>query len=240
MTNILIFGASRGLGAAFSSGLPTRGDTVWLVSRNQPENLERNDGVERVWIKADLSSPKEASRTISEALSKQRLDVLIYNAGIWEEQAFKSDYSFEAVGIEESEDIIAVNLTSAIICIQKLLSNLKQSDNAKIILIGSTSGLENSSSQEVAYAASKFGLRGLGHALRENLRKYSITVTCINPGEVAAEIAYEEGVERAIEAYAGTRIPVRDLIMILKCLMGLSKVSCVKEINIPAITDLNA
>jgi short-subunit dehydrogenase len=79
MTNILIFGASRGLGATFSSGLPTRSDTVWLVSRSQPENLERNDGVERVWIKADLSSPKDASWTISEALSEQRLDVLIYN-----------------------------------------------------------------------------------------------------------------------------------------------------------------
>ena len=240
MTNILIFGASRGLGAAFSSGLPTRGDSVWLVSRSQPENFETNDGVERVWIKADLSSSQEASRTISEALSKQRLDVLIYNAGIWEKQAFTKEYSFEAVGIKESEDIIAVNLTSAIICIQKLLSNLKQSDNAKIILIGSTSGLENSGSQEVAYAASKFGLRGFGHALRENLRKDSITVTCINPGEVAAEIAYEEGVEKAIETYAGTRIPVNDLISIVKCLIGLSKVSCVKEINIPAITDLNA
>nr|ART40724.1 L317 [uncultured bacterium] len=210
------------------------------MSRSQPENLQRNDGVERVWIKADLSSPKEASRTISEALSKKRLDVLIYNAGIWEEHAFTSDYSFEAVGIEESENIIAVNLTSAIICIQKLLSNLKQSDNAKIILIGSTSALENSGSQEVAYAASKFGLRGFGQALRENLRKDSISVTCINPGEVAADISYEKGVERAIEAYAGTRIPVQDLILIVKCLMGLSKVSCVKEINIPAITDLNA
>lgn len=240
MRNILIFGASRGLGAAFSSSLPTRGDTVWLVSRTQPANLKRKDGVERVWIKADLSSPNDASRTISEALAGKRLDVLIYNAGIWEEAAFTSDYSFEEVSTEESADIIAVNLTSAIICIQKLLSNLKQSDNAKIILIGSTSRLENSGSLEVAYAASKFGLRGLGQALRENLRKHGITVTCINPGELAAEIAYEDGVERAIEAYAGTRIPVQDLISIVKCLMGLSKVSCVKEIDIPAITDLNA
>ena len=240
MTNILIFGASRGLGAAFSSGLPTRGDTVWLVSRSQPENLGRNDGVERVWIKADLSSPKDASRTISDALSGQKLDVLIYNAGIWEEKAFTSDYSFEEVSIRELEDIIAVNLTSAMVCIQKLLSNLKQSDNGKIILIGSTSGLENSGSQEVAYAASKFGLRGLAHALRENLREHSITVTCINPGEVAAELAFEDGVEKAIETYSGTRIPVQDLILIMKCLMGLSKVSCVKEIDIPALTDLNA
>ena len=108
--------------------------------------------------------------------------------------------SLEPLPIEESEDIITVNLTSAIICIQKLLTNLKQSDNAKIILIGSTSGLENSGSQAVAYAASKFGLRGLGHALRENLRKDSITVTCINPGEVERRESVKSPVQRRLRA----------------------------------------
>jgi short-subunit dehydrogenase len=240
MANILIFGASRGLGAAFNSGLPESGDTVWLVSRTRPDRLERDEQVERVWIKADLTSAREASRTVAAALADQRVDVLIYNAGIWEEKAFESDYDFAEVPTEEIENIISVNLTSAIVCIQKLLPNLKQSDNAKVILIGSTSGIDNAGSGEVVYTASKFGLRGLGHALREHLRPQGITVTCINPGEVAAAIAYEEGAERAIQEYQGTRIPVQDLVLIVKCLMGLSRVACVKEIDVPAITDVNA
>lgn len=227
MTNIIIFGASRGLGAAFSLGVPQRGDTVWLVSRSRP--ADHTDGVERVWIQADLTAPVEAAPTIADALSDSPLDVLIYNAGIWETDAFDRSYNVETVDERETLDIIAVNLTSAILCIQKLLPNLRQSQNGKVILIGSTSGLENTRSPEVAYSASKFGLRGFAHALRENLRLDRISVTCINPGDIADAAA----------AYNATRIPVQDLIAVVKCIMSLSNATCIKEIDIPAMTDTN-
>ncbi|MBI1880133.1 MAG: SDR family oxidoreductase [Chloroflexi bacterium] len=239
MTNILILGASHGLGAAFSIGVPEKNDKVWLVSRGQPASLSRNDNVIRSWIEADLSST-DVGQIISMALSGETLDVLIYNAGIWERHAFENDYDFEGVEEIETRNIITVNLTAAIICIQKLIANLKKAGNAKIILIGSTSGLDNTGSPEVAYTASKFGLRGLAQALRQNLRKDGIAVTCINPGEIAAEIPYEQGVETAISTYQGTRIPVQDLVTVVKCVINLSRVACIKEINMPAITDLNA
>lgn len=237
MTNILIVGASRGLGAAFSAGVPAAGDKVWLVSRSRPD-LNQTDGVDRAWIEADLTNT-DASAKMEQALAGARLDVLIYNAGIWESRAFQSDYDFEQVSADETRNIISVNLTAAIHCIQHVLPNLRLSPNAKIILIGSTSGLENADSPEVAYTASKFGLRGLAHALRENLRKDGIAVTCINPGELAAEIPYERGVQAAIAAYQGTRIPVHDIVALVRCVIGLSKVACVKEIDVPSMTDRN-
>src|ERR1044071_3487327 len=100
MTNILIFGASRGLGSVLSAGIVTAGDNVWLVSRSRPETLGRNDGVKRVWIQADLASPSAAALTISQTLTDSCIDVLIYNAGIWEEHAFDSRYNFEEVSDE--------------------------------------------------------------------------------------------------------------------------------------------
>ena len=238
MGNLLIFGASRGLGAALSAGVPTPRDSVWLVSRTRPD-LERRDGVIRYWIEADLAS-KDVNRAVAHALSGHPLDVLIYNAGIWEQHAFTPAYDFEQVSEAETQQIISVNLLSAITCVQSLLPNLRQSAHGKIILIGSTSGLDNSGTREVAYAASKYGLRGLAHALRENVREEGIAVTCINPGEVAAEIPYERGAEEAIAAYDGTRIPVHDLVAIVRCLIGLSRAACVKEIDVPAMTDRNA
>jgi short-subunit dehydrogenase len=240
VANLIIFGASRGLGSAFSAGLPARGDIAWLVSRGRPETLDRDDGVTRRWVQADLSAPKEAAKTIGEALAGRPLDVLVYNAGIWEERAFESDYRFEEVPDDEHIRIITVNLTSAILCIQKLLPNLRQADNAKIILIGSTSGLENIGAPEVAYGASKFGLRGIAHALREGLRTEGMAVTVLNPGTIAATLAYDDGPEAALARYDGMQIPVHDLVAIVKCLMGLSKASCVKEIDIPAMADLTA
>jgi short-subunit dehydrogenase len=234
VSNILIFGGSRGLGAALSSEVPVRGDAVWLVSRGRPD-LDDRDGVRRAWIEADLSAPGVGT-TIARAVGDTPLDIVVYNAGIWEHNAFRDSYEFTEVDDAETERIIAVNLTSAITCIRALLSNLRKSTGAKLIFIGSTSGLDNSSGREVAYAASKFGLRGATHALRENLRADGIAVTCLNPGNIGT-ITVERGVVSARPHESREMIPPQDLIAIVKCIIGLSNASCVKEIDVMAMTD---
>lgn len=234
MRNILITGASRGLGAALSLGVPESEDTVWLVSRSQPPQVV--DGITRHWIQADLAT-RDGITPIQQALGDQRLDTLIYNAGIWETHAFTDHYDFEAVPVEENERILQVNLLSALTCVQKLLPNLRQSDNAKIILIGSTSGLDHSDDRGVAYAASKFGLRGVAHALRENLREDRIGVTCLNPGTIATEIPYEHGIEAVLNSSRGNALPMQDIVAVVRCVMSLSWAACIKEINLPAMGD---
>jgi short-subunit dehydrogenase len=237
--NFVVLGASRGLGDAFVKGLPEKGDCVWMISRSVPESLSLDDGVNRTWIEADLSL-SDASNRIAEALNDETIDVLIYNAGIWETDGWQGHYDFEKDDPEEIANIIHVNTTSAILCTQKLLPNLKKSEKAKVFLIGSTDGIENNGSKQVTYVASKFGIRGVASALRENLRKYEIGVTCINPGNIAATIPYEEGAEKAITLYKGTSIPVQDIVSLVKTIAHLSKASCVKEINMPAMMDMNA
>ncbi|MFC4305420.1 SDR family NAD(P)-dependent oxidoreductase [Cohnella boryungensis] len=239
MKNYIIFGASKGLGDAFVKGLPEQGDQVWIVSRSKPASLAREDGVKRTWIAADLAQP-DASRRIANALQEEKIDVLVYNVGIWEKEGFESHYDFEKDEPTDIANIIHVNITSTIICIQVLLPNLRRSEAGKLILIGSTAGLDHTNNAQVSFVASKFGLRGIANALREHVRQDGIAVTCINPGELAAEIPYDEGPERAIAEYDGTRIPVQDIVSIVKCIVSLSRVACVKEIHIPAITDVNA
>jgi short-subunit dehydrogenase len=237
--NFVVLGASRGLGDAFVKGLPEKGDRVWVVSRSVPESLSLDDGVNRIWIEADLSL-SDSSIRIAETLNDETIDVLIYNAGIWETEGWQSHYDFEKDDPEEIANIIHVNTTSAIFCTQKLLPNLKKSEKAKVFLIGSTDGIENNGSKQVSYVASKFGIRGIASALRENLRKYEIGVTCINPGNIAATIPFEEGAEKAITLYKGTSIPVQDIVSLVKTIAHLSKASCEKEINMPAMMDMNA
>lgn len=238
MKNFVIYGGSKGLGDAFVKGLPEHGDNVWVVSRSRPESLSIQDGVRRQWIHADLAEPK-ASETVATAVNDEVVDVLIYNAGIWESRGFTEHYDFENDDIEEIMKIITVNLTAAIASIQKLLPNLKRSENAKIILIGSTAGLDNVGSSQVSYVSSKFGIRGVGSSIREHVRKYGIGVTVINPGEIA-ETPFEQGLEKAISQFHGKRIPVHDIVHIAKCVIGLSKVTCIKEISVPAMEDTNA
>ncbi|ODG97252.1 short-chain dehydrogenase [Nostoc sp. KVJ20] len=237
MANIVIFGASRGVGLGFSVGLPDAGDTVFLISRTRPASLDRGDQVSRVWIWADLSVPQTAAVKVAEAIGDRAVDFLFYNAGIWEENAFEPTYSFEQSTLEEMEQIIQVNLLAAILCTHRLLPNLKRSSNPRVVYMSSLSGLDNSGTPEVANTASKFGLRGVVHALRECLREHRIPVTSLNPGSIAAEIAYEAGAEAAIQTYDSRQIPMQDLVLLLRCLRQLSRVSCVKEIDIPAMSD---
>lgn len=238
MKNFIIFGASKGLGEAFVKGLPEKGDRVWVVSRTYPNSLKVEDGIEKYWIEADLGKP-DASHIIANTLNDVTIDVLIYNVGIWESKGFRDDYNFEQDDPAEIANIININVTSTITCIQKLLPNLKKSDNGKIFLIGSTAGLENNDFTQVSFTASKFGLRGIGNSIREHVKKYGIGVTCINPGEIATQIPLEDGIEKVLSTYGGTQIPLQDLISLVKCVMNLSKASCVKEINMPAMLDTN-
>jgi short-subunit dehydrogenase len=234
MSNLIIFGASRGLGAAFNLALPARGDQVWLVARSRPD-LDYDDGVTRHWIEADLGAADAAAKTTA-AVGTNPLDVAIYNAGIWEETAFSPAYRFDEVTDAETQNILTVNLTSAITCLKAILPNLRKSKAAKIILIGSTSGLDNIGQPEVAYTASKFGLRGVAHALREVVRQDGIAVTCLNPGNIGT-ITVRNGAISSRPHERRDMIPPQDLIELVKCVTRLSNSSCVKEIDVMAMTD---
>ncbi len=216
--NHLILGASRGLGDAFARDMPNRGDRAWLASRGTPY-LGDADGVMRKWCEVDLAQA-DAGVRVAQALGNARLDTVVYNAGIWETDAFSARYDFETSSDEESAQIIAVNLTGALVTLKRLLRNLKQSDNPKVILIGSINGLENNRMPEVAYSASKFGLRGVAHALREHWRQHRVGVTVINPGSIGPG-----------------HVTHRDLVALVRCVIMLSNGACVKEVDVPSMTD---
>ncbi|HRW09929.1 MAG TPA: SDR family NAD(P)-dependent oxidoreductase [Caldilineaceae bacterium] len=233
---IVIIGASRGLGDALAKGLPAVGDQVWLVARGEPRSLGRDDGVTRRWIQADLNEA-DAPSTIATALADTPVDLLLYNAGIWEPTAFSDDYDFVSEDPDVLLRVLHVNLTAAVLSIHQLLPNLMAADHARIILTGSTSGLENVRGREVAYGASKFGLRGAAHALREQLRPHGIGVTCINPGSMANEIDYDAGVDAVRKKYGDSAVPVGDVVALVRCIASLSPGACVKEVDLPALGD---
>ena len=224
--NLLITGASRGLGDALARGLPNAGDTAYLVSRNAPPSLALQDGIARHWLEADLSR-EDAAEAIHQGVTVNTIDVLIHNAGIWERGAFSSNYDFESVTDAQTREILRVNLESVIAITRALLPRLERSVNPKLILIGSVNGLSNAGMPEVAYNASKWGLRGVAHALREHLRQKRIGVTIINPGSIAAS---EDDSRLDL-------IPPSDLVMLMQCVVKLSNRSNIKEIDLPAMMD---
>ncbi|VVQ33881.1 SDR family NAD(P)-dependent oxidoreductase [Pseudomonas fluorescens] len=235
--NILVVGASKGLGRALIDGLGNAGDTLIGVSRTRPEDLivdaERNVR----WVEADLMFAAKAAHTIEQAVAKDGLDTLIYNLGIWETLAFDPAYALLDSPDEEVQAIVSCNITSTILLIKRLLPLLLKSAQPRIILTGSTSGLSQSGRPEVAFGASKFALRGIADTLREGYRHQRLAVTCLNLGYLNTEDPLSTPLDLAAQRGEGQLIPVHDVVQVVHMILSLSSASYVKELTLPAILD---
>ncbi|ENW94166.1 SDR family NAD(P)-dependent oxidoreductase [Acinetobacter dispersus] len=230
----LIYGVSKGLGKAIVQAVPKPTDTIYGVSRTQPKEMPKLN-----WIRADLSKSEQAVSDIKTTIGQQKIDVLIYNVGIWEQQAFSDNYNFEDVSAAEINQIINTNITTCILSIQSLIENLKLSNNAKIILIGSTWAVDNHNGKELVFSATKFALRGIAQSLREILREHLIGVSVLNLGYLASEYEIDKPTKDVLEQTEYSLIPLADVIQAIHFILSTSKASCVKEILMPAMLDTN-
>lgn len=235
--NILVYGVSRGLGAAIFKKLPTAQDTIYGVARSAPSFV--NEAKSNHWIKADLSMPENSLKNVLEHIGDKVIDLLIYNVGIWEEKAFSDEYDFESVSALEIQQMITTNITALILHIQGLLPNLRLSKNSKIILIGSTWALPNHKGKEVVFSASKFALKGVAESLREIVREDKIGVSVLNLGYLATEYDIDVPVEEVLKMSEYSLIPLQDVLSAITFIAGTSNASCVKEIIMPAMMDEN-
>lgn len=233
---ILIVGASKGLGRAFVEGLPGDEDTVVGISRNRPKELKVQSKATVDWISVDMSRPVPAANLIEEQ-APYELDVIIYNLGVWEEEAFSDRYRFLESSDEEIANLIDTNITSAILLLKRLTPRLLLSGRPQIILTGSTSGLPRSGRPEVAFGASKFALRGIADALRECFRKERLAVTCLQLGDLNTEDNLSVPVDEACRRGNGSLIPMHDVLDLTRALLRISGSAYVKEITIPPILD---
>ncbi len=234
--NIVIIGASRGLGHAMSVGLQQSNRHIYLVSRSEPQVIKQKTDDTYTWIQADIAS-HSFTQTLKDSLQTVAVDVLIYNAAVWEKNTFRGNYQITDDAEDDIRNIININLTGAILTVQALLPNLQQASSSKIILIGSTSGADNNRTKAVAYSASKFGLRGVNNALRENFRGTNINSTILNLGDLSTTIPFEDGKEAVVNAVGFSLIPMQEAIDILECIIKLSPAILVKEMDVPGSRD---
>ncbi len=221
---MLIVGGSRGIGLAVAQHYHTRIKNLVCVSRT-PSLFGQ-------WLEADIATVAGIDK-IGRTFENKTLDALLFLGGTWERAAFTSDYNFAASKDDEIDYVIAVNLIAPVKLTKKLLSPLRNSDNPKVIFIGSLSGLDNQASREVANSASKFGLRGAAQALQLELKDTGIGFTVINPGNVATPEVLEDIATQTFSPQVP--IPLKDLIAVIDCALALSPHSYLSEINIAQI-----
>lgn len=172
--NILVTGASKGIGKAIASELQSVGE-VFVTGRNENALVECNP---KGFCICDLS--KDINNLV-EFIEKNNIDVLINNAG---------EYLYgglETLMPTDIERIYQTNLIAPAYLISKVIPHMKGQRWGRIINIGSISGVMGEAYASI-YSSSKAGLIGLTKALALELAEYEITVNTINPGWVETEL----------------------------------------------------
>jgi len=198
MATVLITGANRGIGLELSRQLGARGDQVTALCRTaSPELLAL--GI-RSFEGVDVTN-REALQAVSRELGDTRIDILINNAGIFEEESFE-DLDFDRIRKQ-----FEVNALGALLVTQVMQPHLSQ--GSKIILITSRMGSigDNGSGGYYGYRMSKAALNMAGVNLAHDFRDQGVAVAILHPGFVATDMTGRNGIPTA-EAAKGliTRI----------------------------------
>lgn len=217
--NIVITGASSGLGKALAAQLSKEGVTLYLLSRT----IEATEfSFEAHKINCDVRDPKSIVAAFHriDALTEE-IDVLVNCAGV------RLVKGLEDTAQDEIEQLIATNLTGAIFSSQEAYKRMLQTKNGHIINISSTSGIK-ARPDETIYCASKWGLRGFTESLRLEAVSNRIRVTGIYPGGMQTNF-WKGNEPQNIEAYMKPSDIAEQIIQIIKSPISLSPSEVVIE-----------
>jgi len=170
----LVTGASRGIGLAVAEALHAAGAHVVRLARSlKPGSADR-----RTDVPCDLADPAAVDRAIARVLAERGVpDIVVNNAGI---------FFIKPVADTTAEDFtrtLAVNLTAPFLIARAVAPHLAQRGSGHVVTIGSISD-HVAFTGSTAYAASKYGLRGVHEVLRAELARTGVRTTLVSPGPV--------------------------------------------------------
>lgn len=181
MKNIIITGASDGLGASIAREL--KDENLILISRNEEKLKVLSTELNCKYYVCDL---KDYNRIESIVKEIGDVDILINNAGIWlagdlEENTF-----------EQISDCIDVNTKAPIYMTKAVLPIMRNKKSGLIINVCSQSSFDNDDFSTV-YNASKWAMRGFNRSIQRVLSKENIKVTGFYPGFMQTDLFKKAG-----------------------------------------------
>ncbi|MBL7741216.1 MAG: SDR family oxidoreductase [Chitinophagaceae bacterium] len=231
--NVVITGASRGIGKALAEIFAAHGYNLCLSSRNGITLYKTTEELitkyPDVTIKAkpfDLSKKEEAKALGEWCLDFMVPDIVINNAGVFEPGSVYN----EPEGTLENQ--IATNLYSAYHLTRAVLPEMMKRRSGHIFNICSIASL-HAYDNGGAYSISKFALYGFSKNLREEMKPHGIKVTSVHPGAVMTDSwgDFDNSSKRIMEA--------SDIAKMVYAASQLSPQACVEDIVIrPQLGDL--
>ena len=182
--NIVITGASSGIGEATALEMSRSGHRFFLVGRNTDRLEMVSKRVEELggWAKfgsGDVGDEKDVERLFDNAVSELgTIDVLFANAGV----GFFGN--LEDLTLEHFDAQFRTNVKGVFLWIRKVLPAMKARNSGQIIATSSNLGLATSARASV-YSATKHAVQAMIWCLREELKGTQVKAATINPGSVS-------------------------------------------------------
>lgn len=231
--NVIVTGASRGIGNAIATIFAANGNHLFVTGRNEValykamEELQTNYPSISVKAKAfDLSEKENAKELGNWCLKHTIPDIIVNNAGLFEPGSVYN----EPEGSLENQ--LAINLNSAYHLTRTLLPKMMERKSGHIFNLCSIASL-HAYDNGGAYSISKFAMYGFSKNLREEMKPYNIKVTSVHPGAVLTDSwsDYDNSSNRIMEA--------EDIAKMIFACTQLSPAACVEDIVMrPQLGDL--
>ena len=174
----LVTGASRGIGLAVADELRAAGAHVVRLARS----LTDGSGERETTVQCDVTRPDDVARAVERMQVEVGVpDILVCSAGVFYVKPLA-----ETTPAEFSETI-GVNLTGPFLVVRALLPKLVQRGSGHVVTIGSSSD-HVAYPGNSAYAASKFGLRGMHEVMTAELAETGVRTTLVSPGAVDTDM----------------------------------------------------
>src|SRR5208282_2740100 len=186
----LVTGGSRGIGAATVKLFAEAGaDVVFSYNRNrdaaaQVEQDARKHGTRIESFKADVGKMADAKKLVDFSRERLgRLDVLVANAGIWNDK----DIPIEQLAERDWDEMVRVNLKGVYTVVHSAVPHMIAQGVGRIIAVSSVAG-QRGTAFHTHYSATKGGVISFAKALASELARHNILVNCVAPGFVDTDV----------------------------------------------------
>jgi NADP-dependent 3-hydroxy acid dehydrogenase YdfG len=180
----VITGATGGIGSAIASSLAHAGWNLVLTARSVESlgTLRNTVCPEAVFVAGDVTDAQLPGKLLSTALEQfGRCDVCFNNAG------FIEVGTVEAVDIDRICAMVRVNVEAAYRMAYVFARHFVQQGSGHLINVSSVLGKKTRPTAG-AYAGTKYAIEALSEALRMELSRTNVQVSCIQPGLVRTKL----------------------------------------------------
>jgi len=206
-----ITGAGSGIGAGTAKAALKASDRVVATGRNVQkvrDALREVAGDDLYVLPLDVSDEAQVTMAVDQAVKKfGRIDVVLNTAG------YSLLGNFEELGTQEIERQFATNFWGVLYVMRATLPVMRKQRSGHIINMSSVAGVVGLKHCS-AYGASKFAVEGLSLSVVEEIEKFGIKVTVVEPGFFRTDLLAETNVKwpsKRIDDYAATEVSAKEM-----------------------------